>query len=126
MPQQTTFYEQQIGDRRIEILKSYDSAFAREAFDQMDEKALRFLGRFLELERKYDPADVPSPNDDGYADALWDEVQEGAREDWNTLSYFVVTEQVGGKTQALYVSADWPSAEAFTKGLVAQNHLASL
>lgn len=55
------------------------------------------------------------PQTNGYADALWDEVQEGAREDWNTLSYFVVTEQVGGKTSALFVSADWPSAEAFAK-----------
>ena len=39
----------------------------------MGEQALRFLSSFLELESKYDPADVPSPHDEGYAEALWDE-----------------------------------------------------
>jgi len=115
MPAQEVFLDQHVGNRHIQIVKTYDEQYAREAFDQTGEEALRFLGRFLERDSKYDPADIPSPHDEGYADALWDEVREGAREDWNTLSYFIVTEQVGGKTQALYVSSDWPSAEAFAK-----------
>jgi hypothetical protein len=31
MPKQEVFFEQQIGERRIEVLKSYDQAYAREA-----------------------------------------------------------------------------------------------
>ena len=43
MPQQEPFLEQIIGDRRIEVLKTYDQQYAREAFSNMDESALRSL-----------------------------------------------------------------------------------
>lgn len=32
MPKQETFFEQQRGTAKIEVLKSYDSDYAREAF----------------------------------------------------------------------------------------------
>lgn len=47
MPGQTTFFDEIIGGTRVEVLKSYDEAFAREAFEQMDEDALAFLVRSL-------------------------------------------------------------------------------
>jgi hypothetical protein len=107
------FFEQQVGDKRIVVLKSYDRAFAREAFDQMQPEALRFLGRFLEVDG--DESVDGTSSDDDHTEALWQEVQDGAREEWNTFSYFIVSEEAAGRSQPLFVSADWPSAEAFAK-----------
>jgi hypothetical protein len=59
-----------------------------------------------------DSADGTSSDDD-HIEALWQEVQDGAREEWNTFSYF--SEDAAGRFQPLLVSADWPSAEAFAK-----------
>jgi hypothetical protein len=120
MPQQETYFEQQVGDKRILVLKSYDAAFAREAFDRMGEEALQFLSSSLKHSEKYDAKDVP-PEDPDFGDALWQEVEDGAREDWNAFSYFVVTEQSGREYVPLYVSADWPSAEAFAKSRLDAN-----
>ena len=49
MPQQEVFYEQSLGDRRIQVLKTYDQSYARDAFDNMDETARRRLWNSLEL-----------------------------------------------------------------------------
>jgi hypothetical protein len=111
MPQQETFFEQEVGSKRFQVLKSYDASFAREAFERMDEDALRFLSRSLDVQGL-------SEDDPDFADALWVEVEGGAREDWNTFSYFVVIEQEGSGSTPLFVSADWPSAEAFAKSRV--------
>lgn len=115
MPQQATFFDEKIGDLRVVVLKSYDPTYAREAFDQMQPEALRHLRQCLEVDVKYDTSGVPSPEDEEYPDALWEEVQNCAREDWNTFSYFIVSEEVGGRSSPIYVSSDWPSAEAFAK-----------
>jgi hypothetical protein len=40
MPQQEVFFEQSVGERRIEVLKTYDPSFAREAFDCMARLAI--------------------------------------------------------------------------------------
>ena len=114
MPQQTSFLDQTVGDTRIEVLKSYDEAFARDAFDQMDEEALRFLAQSLGLNGS--DAEVGlSPGGSEYADSIWEEMKDGAREDWNSFSYFIVAEESAAHTTLLFVSADWPSAEAFAK-----------
>jgi hypothetical protein len=112
--QQESFLEQNVGQTQIEVLKSYDESFAREAFVQMDESALAFLVRSLDpngdeltLEMRH--------NDPDFADAVWEEMRQGAREDWNAFSYFVVVERASGLSKALYVSPDWPSAESFAK-----------
>ncbi len=39
MPQQEVFLEQITDGRRIQVLKTYDSAYAREVFDEMDDYA---------------------------------------------------------------------------------------
>jgi hypothetical protein len=49
------------------------------------------------------------------ADFLWEELLEAAREDGNLLSFFVVNEAKGNVSESIYVSPDWPSAEAFAK-----------
>jgi hypothetical protein len=43
MPKQEIFWEQQVGERRIEVLKSYDQGYAGEVFKNMDEHALKYL-----------------------------------------------------------------------------------
>jgi hypothetical protein len=114
MPQQTSFLDETVGNTRIEVLKSYDVAFAREAFDQMDENALKFLASSLDLSNSEISVDL-SPEDPDYADLIWGELNDGAREDWDSFSYFIVEEESGGRTASLFVSADWPSAEAFAR-----------
>lgn len=124
MPKQEVFFEQQTGDKRIEVLKSYDQAYAREVFGSMDEGALERLWATLKPEEIYDPAGLPKLNDpadvNGEAEAfLWDELLEQAREDGSTLSFFIVNEVKGARSESLFVSPDWPSAEAFAKELLA-------
>lgn len=120
MPQQELFFEQITAAGRIEVLKTYDQQFAREAFSNMDEAALQSLWDALKPEEIYDPANLPSLNDPndvtGEAEAfLWDELVDQARERDNLFSFFVVNEVKSGRTENLYVSPDWPSAEAFAK-----------
>lgn len=126
MPKQEIFFEQQIGDTTVEVLKSYDQGFADEAFRNMSEAAQQHLWNSLKPEEVYDPADLPRLGDpDGEAEAfLWDELLETAREDGNLRSFFIVNETTGGHTEGLYVSPDWPSAERFVKTLLANKSLA--
>ena len=119
MPQQEMFFEQVAGDRRVEVLKTYDRSLAREAFGDMDEAAQAFLWSSLGINEAYDATDVPSRDDAGGEDFLWEELLDASREDGNLLSFFVVSESIGPKSRSLYVSPDWPSAEAFAKSRIA-------
>ena len=122
MPKQEVLFEQQIGERRIEVLKSYDQIYAHEAFKNMDEEALQRLWTVLEPQEIYDPTGFPALNDPvGEGEAfLWDELLEQAREDGPLLSFFIVNEMKGRLNESLFVSPDWPSAEAFAKERIAQ------
>ena len=120
MPKQELFFEQHAGSRRVEVLKSYDQSYAHEVFRTMDEGALQRLWDVLKPEDIYEAADLPRLNnpDDltGEAESfLWDELLEQAREQGSLLSFFVVNETTGERSESLYVSPDWPSAEAFAK-----------
>lgn len=117
MPRQETFLAVKDGDATIEVLKTYDEKFAREAFRNMDDDALARLAKSLNLESLFEPDGIPAPTDDNYEDFIWDVMADEAREDWKTFSYFVVTKSVGQKTEELFVSPDWPTAEAYVKGL---------
>jgi hypothetical protein len=119
MPQQEVFFEQSVGERRIEVLKTYDPNFAREAFDCMDGDAQTLLWNSLGISETYDADDAPSLTDPDASDFLWDELLDGAREDGTLLSFFVVNEAKGSSSETLYVSPDWPSAEAFAKKRIA-------
>ena len=126
MPKQETFFEDQSGDRTTEVLKSYDQGYAREAFKNMDEEAQRRLWESLKPEQTYEPASLPSLGDaQGEGEAfLWDELLECAREDGNVLSFFIVNETIGRRTESLFVSPDWPSAESFAKARLGSDLLA--
>jgi hypothetical protein len=113
MPQQAIFLDEQIGDKHITVLKSYDRQFAREVFDAMDEAARADLVRALHLEDEHEAAELASLDLIAEVDLLWDELVDQAREDSSLFSFFVVTEATGKKSDSLFVSPDWPSAEAF-------------
>ncbi len=117
MPKQEVFFEQQVGEHRVEVLKSYDQTYAREAFQNMNEQALKQLWNALKPEEIYDSASLPALNDPaGEGEAfLWDELLEQAREDGPLLSFFIVNETNGMRSESLFVSPDWPNAEAFAK-----------
>lgn len=108
-----------MSDGRIEVLKVHDRTYARESFKNMDEVALKFLWNSLGVNENYDAADVPSTDHPARGDFLWEELVDAAREDGNLLSFFVVNEQNGSVSTSLYVSPDWPSAEAFAKNRLA-------
>jgi hypothetical protein len=116
MPKQETVFEQKTTDKRIEVLKVYDRNYARQAFESMDEAAQKYLWSSLGINESYNAADLPPMDDPASEDFLWEELLDAAREDGNLLSFFVVNEGIGSISTSLYVSPDWPSAEAFAKG----------
>lgn len=123
MPKQKTFLEESADGVAVEVLKTYDRSYAREVFGSIGDDAREALEAALDIGANYEPADIPDPNGSEYDDFLWEELLEAAREDVrqdpNLYSFFVVTETRAGKTGDLYVSPDWPSAEAFAKKLLA-------
>jgi hypothetical protein len=115
MPRQETFMTVKNGDETVEVLKTYDQAFAREVFRNMDDNALAHLAASLNVEALFEPANIPKPSDEDYEAFIWDVMVDDAREDWKSFSYFVVTRSNGRKTEELFVSGDWPTAEAYVK-----------
>jgi hypothetical protein len=86
----------------------------------MDEAAQKYLWSSLGINESYDAVDLPPRHDAAGEDFLWEELLDAAREDGNLLSFFVVNEENGISTN-LYVSPDWPSAEAFAKDRLASS-----
>lgn len=123
LPQQEVFFEQKTGHGRVEVLKTYDRSYAREVFKSIDEEAREALAEALELRENYAPEDIPAPNGSDFDDFLWEELCEAAREDVRNdpslYSFFVVSESSDAKNEDLYVSPDWPSAEAYARKLIA-------
>ena len=115
MPQQEVFFEQINGERRIEVLKTYDLNYAREAFCDMDDAAQNCLWNSLKIDDNYEVSDIPPRDTPETQDFLWEELLEAAREDGDSRSFFVVKQVKGSRSENLYVSPDWPSAEAFAK-----------
>lgn len=111
MPSQETFFSEISNGREVEVVKTYDPQFAREVFDQMTDDAKTALKQSLISHGTLDPSDSPDLDNDG----LWQGIEDGSREDWNTFSYFVVAERRDSKSLSLFVCADWPTAEAFAK-----------
>jgi hypothetical protein len=119
MPRQETFFEQSTGDVRVEVIKTYDPSYARDVFNGLAEDARTSLAHALELDKNYAPEDIPEPQETDYDDLIWQELYEAAREDVrndpNLYSFFVVAETRAGRKTDLYVSPDWPSAQAYAK-----------
>ncbi len=124
MPMQEIFQRIRVGSNRFHVLKTYDTSLAKEVFSEMDRPALGHLANSLSLEEQYDPEDIPeSPSE--YADFLWDEMLESAREDGQVRSFFVVTRISSRERLHLYVSGDWPSAEEYLQRVVPGGWLAA-
>jgi hypothetical protein len=85
----------------------------------MDDSARVALAHALEISAKYTPEDIPDPAGFEYDDFLWDELSdeslEDARQSPRVHSFFVVSVTRNGTSHDSYVSADWPSAEAFAQ-----------
>jgi hypothetical protein len=113
MPRQEVFFEQKTGDRRVEVLKTYDTSYAHEVFKGIDEEAREALAEALELEKTYAPEDIPDPNSSDYDDFLWGELCSAAREDVrndpNLYSFFVVSEANVSRNKDLFVSRIGPA-----------------
>jgi hypothetical protein len=58
MPHQELFFEQSAGDRQIQVLKTNDQSYAREAFDDIDESARMHLWKSLGIDEDFESADV--------------------------------------------------------------------
>lgn len=116
MPAQEVFLDRTIGDHRFQILKTYDTGFAREAFAEMNPAALDHLARSLAVESGFD-IEGGAGSAHEYADILWDGLAESAREDGQKCSFFVVSQSSKTRKSFLYVSGDWPSAEGFVRRL---------
>jgi hypothetical protein len=113
MPRQELVLEKEVKGQRIEVIKTYDTQFAREVFDDIEELAKAHLWEWL-VNESYAPEDIPMAGTPERNEFLWEEASEAARED-GRLSFFVVTEGVGRGSKCLYVSPDWPSAETFLR-----------
>ena len=81
----------------------------------MDDAALDHLAASLDISSNYEEADVPARTAIEYSDFIWDEMVDSAREDGNVSSYFIVTESKPPIEKDLFVSPDWPTAEAYVR-----------
>jgi len=119
MPQQELFFQQELNGQSVEVIKTYDQQFAKEAFKNMDEFALEHLWMSMKPEGIYEIEGLPKADQVEERSAfLWDELVEQAREDGRLFSFFIVTSRKGRHTENLYIGPDWPSAESF-----AQNYM---
>jgi len=116
MPQQEIFYQHTAGNWRVEVIKTYDRAYARDAFDAMDPAARGHLWNALRIEMNHEPEDIPARDTPDGEDFLWEELLDSAREDGNQLSFFIVNDSEAPRS--LYVSPDWPSAEDFARSRI--------
>ncbi|HWG22444.1 MAG TPA: hypothetical protein VG225_18115 [Terracidiphilus sp.] len=118
MPRQQCFLQREFGNTRIEVLKTYDAACAREAFSGMDEAARRFLWNSLAIEEE---DEVPPFQSAEGEDVLWEALLDDSREDGNLLSFFLVAETTRASSKTVYVSPDWPSAENYAAAVIAKS-----
>jgi hypothetical protein len=108
MPQQSVIFDERTDAKRVRVLKVYDAAYARSCFDEMNEDALAFLGKSLDLASEYD---LP----ESHLALQWEDVEGEAREDGNLFSFFVVLEESASVSHPVFVSPDWPTAEEFAR-----------
>ncbi|HEX3374867.1 MAG TPA: hypothetical protein VHS13_11710 [Edaphobacter sp.] len=111
-----------IAGRKIEVIKTYDGKYAREAFARMDDTALDQLAASLDLPANFFEEDIPQRTDEDYAEFLWEAMSDSAREDGSVSSYFVVVDSDSAVTKELFVSLDWPTAEAYIKLISSTEH----
>jgi hypothetical protein len=115
---QETFLEKTAERGRILVIKTYDEKLAREAFEDLDEYAVAQVAAALHLDEQFEAQDIPSPASADFHGLVWEALADEAREEGQIKSFFVVYRELeGSPSKSLYVSPDWPSAEAFTQRL---------
>ncbi len=57
MPRQELFFEYRAGDWRVEVVNTYDSAYAGDAFEAMDDAARGHLSTALRTDVDHDAED---------------------------------------------------------------------
>ena len=123
MPKQEIFLRESIGPVTVEVIKTYDPAYARDIFNAMKRGAKASLLEALEVNKNYPPEDIPSSEGPGFDDFLWDELSESALEDVREYprkySFFIVSVSKNGNAEELFLSPDWPSAEVFARAQLA-------
>jgi hypothetical protein len=129
MPQQELFFEQRAGDRLIAVMTTYDRSYAREVYGKVDDEAKKCLAAALEIAENDAPENIPVLDGQDYDDFLWEELSEASLEDVRQsprlYSFFVVTETKDGKSEEIYISSDWPSAEEFAKSRILEQRSGS-
>jgi len=113
MPRQKKALTSAVAGRKVEIIKTYDQKYAHEVFSLMNDAALDHLAISMKLSADFEESDTPPRSDEEYTDFLWGEMLDAAREDWNLFSFFVVKESDSANARELFVSPDWPTAEAY-------------
>jgi hypothetical protein len=111
MPEQEIFFSESLNGKHVQVIKTYDSQLAREAFEQMDDNSKNVLKQTLLTEGVFDFGKPEETTDDD----LWQGVEDGAREDWNSFSYFIVLEKSREASRYLFACSDWPTAERVAK-----------
>jgi hypothetical protein len=114
MPSQELYLEKKAGLDTFQVIKSYDTAFAKEAFASMDEVAIEHLSASLAISGEYASDEMPT-SPDGLTDLVWEAMYDSANEFGQTKSYFIVRRTSTAGEDFLYVSGDWPSAESYVK-----------
>lgn len=115
---QETFLEKPTDKGRILVVKTYDENLARVAFEDLDEPAIMQVAEALRLDEQFEAQDIPSPSSADFHGFVWETLADEAREEGQIKSFFVVYRELeGSPSKSLYVSPDWPSAEAFTQRL---------
>jgi hypothetical protein len=112
MPSQELYLEKKAGLDTFQVLKSYDTSLAKEAFAAMDEGAIEHLSASLSISEEYSTDEMPT-SPDGLADLVWEAMYDSANEFGQTKSYFIVRRTSSSGEDFLYVSGDWPSAESY-------------
>lgn len=126
MPKQELYLDIENAGEHTFVVKSYDSAFAKEAFEAMTDEACQELANSLALDDNSEAEDIPERNSGEFSDFLWQTLSDSAREDGQLFSYFIVaTKPSSGAERFLFVSGDWPSAEAYARKHAQEAHAAS-
>jgi hypothetical protein len=60
MPAQEVFMDAVVDGRKVQVVKTYEQAFAKEAFGEMSDDARAFLWQSPKPEELYDPAGLPT------------------------------------------------------------------
>jgi len=103
MPSQELYLEKKAGSDVFQVLKTYNTTFAKEAFAAMDEGAFEHLSKSLSISEEYTADEMPNSADD-LEGLIWEEMYDSASEHGQIKSYFIVRRSSPSGDDLLYVS----------------------